>query len=84
VTVHVHIERLVVDGDLLGTGSGRSVGAALEEELAHLLSRDPATSRISARGSRPQIDAGQVGVAGSDAGALGRRVAGAVHRGLRR
>jgi hypothetical protein len=82
MTVHVHIERLVLDDRLVGNGDARSVRAALGSELTQLLQGDPLGAQVGANGSRPRIDAGQLGVAAADAGALGRQVAGALHRGL--
>jgi len=37
MTIHVHIERLILDGLPLGPGGGARVQAAVEAELARLL-----------------------------------------------
>jgi hypothetical protein len=77
--IHVHIDRLVVDAPLLDRGSGPDLEAAVTQELGRLLAGRGLPPR---GGAMPRLDAGTVGAASPDAGAFGRQIAGAVHKGI--
>jgi hypothetical protein len=82
-TITVHIGRLVLEGLSIHPREGRQVQAAVERELTRLfadgrLATELTTSRAVASLATPSID-----VAGNaNAGAVGERIAGAVHAGL--
>lgn len=85
MTVHVHIERLVLDGLPLGPGDGPAVQTAVEAELTRLLAE---------RGLAPALERGGAldSVRGADlqlppaapANAVGTQIGGAIHRSLSR
>jgi hypothetical protein len=86
--IEIHIERLVLDGVHLESGGAERLQQAITAELERLLQEQSAGSPaggLSAGpgGVYPRVDAGQVSWAperGPEA--LGRQVAGALHRGL--
>jgi hypothetical protein len=82
VTVHVHIERLVLDGLQVPPDQRPIVQAALASELEHLVANygleAEALSRRAVTGAGPRT----LGVAASDAARLGQQIAGAVYKDL--
>lgn len=78
MSIHVHIERLVLEGLDARPGQGPVIGAALEQELARLL----ATQGLDAASSRsePHLPAGELHLGSpSDPPSLGRQIGGALY-----
>lgn len=89
MNVHVHIERLVLDGLTLGPGDAGRVRAAVEAELGRLLADGGVAPELRSGGAlpgvtTPSITLGPPGAPGGPAGALdsGREIARAVYRGI--
>lgn len=82
MTIHVHIERLILDGLTVGPAQGAHVRAALSLELGRLLSAGGLGPELSSGGARPRIDAGTISMSSGSVDSLGRGIAGAVYRGL--
>jgi hypothetical protein len=79
--VRVRIERLVLDG--VETADGRAVARALEAELAARLAHGGLPQLLAAAGDHPRLQAPAVQLDPATApGALGQRVAAALHTGL--
>jgi hypothetical protein len=85
MNVHVHIERLVLDGLPVEAGSGAAVRAAVEAELAELITEHGLGSGLQRGGAHACMRGGNIAMcAGPDPDALGKQIGGAVHRGLMR
>lgn len=81
--VHVHVDRLVVEGPSLRPDDGRRVADALSRELTRLLSGGDLGPGLRTARAEPRIDAPPVvASAWSSPAALGRQAAGSIHRGL--
>jgi len=77
----VHIERLILDG--LPVTQGPLVQAAVEGELARLLSHGNSTARFNTGGALASLKGGSIQVAkGAGAAGLGAQIAAAVYGGL--
>jgi hypothetical protein len=83
MTVHVHIERLVLDG-LADPPDRAVVQAALSAELSRLLGARGLGPDLAAGAARARLDAGSISVAPGDPALLGQSIASAVHRGMAR
>jgi hypothetical protein len=85
MSIELHIERLVLDGMPLPHGRERQLRAALQRELAALLSTAGVGDRLRDHGSAPGLQ-GTAMRMGRDVGAahLGRQIAGSVFGGLTR
>jgi hypothetical protein len=79
--VHLHIERLVLEG--VDAGDRAALSAAIEAELAKLLRRPGAIEALGAARQIDRTDGGSFRTAG-EAGveAMGASLARAIHRGL--
>jgi hypothetical protein len=79
MSIHVHIERLVLEGLDARPGQGPVIGAAVERELARLLAArglDAASSR-----NEPHLPAGRLHLPSqNDPRGLGRQIGGAVYQ----
>jgi hypothetical protein len=90
VNVHVHIERLVLDGLTLGPGDAGRVRAEVEAELCRLLTGGGVSSHLVSGGAlasvaAPAITLGPPGApAGERSGALesGREIARSIYGGI--
>jgi hypothetical protein len=82
VTVHVHIERVVVDGLALSPADRRAFGDTLGAELTRLLIADGLPGTLHASVALHRATAPALAVGTRSAGDLGRHVAGAVYRSL--
>lgn len=83
MTVHVHIERLVLDGLPFPPAQGSLLRAAVEGELADRLATDGLVTSVSAGGAIARLATRPIQLSAQpDAGALGRQIAAAVHTGL--
>jgi hypothetical protein len=80
--LRVRIERLVLEG--VDAGDGAAVARALEAELAGRLAGGSVPPLLAAAGDHPRLQAPAVQLDPATApGVLGRRVAAALHAGLR-
>jgi hypothetical protein len=83
--IELHIERLVVHGVPLSGGGRDLLRVAMEAELSRLLSRGGVAAPLQAAGALHGITASAIQLDGMQSpSALGRQIAGAVHRGIGR
>jgi hypothetical protein len=79
----LHIERLVLEGIPLGARDAGLLHAAVERELARLLSSGAVAPALLEGGAMPRLAAPSIALQpGIAAGVLGQRIAGAVYRGM--
>ena len=81
MSIHVHIERLILDGLPLTHGQGAGVQAAVETELARLLGAAPGgiSPAWRAGGAIPSLRAGALSLAATGSPTqIGRQIAGAL------
>lgn len=84
-SVHVRIERLVLEGLPLTRAQGEQVGAALEAELSRLLAEGRLDPALLASGALPALPAGPLRLdADTSPARLGRQIARAIHEGISR
>lgn len=81
--IHLHIERLILDGLPIERAQGSQVQAAVEAELARLLAENGLESSLAVGGAVPQVRAGamQLSAGGSPAD-MGTQIARSVYGGL--
>ena len=85
VTVHVHIERLVLDGLHVPPDQRPLLEAAVEAEFARRLAAGDPTSGVLSGGAFARLATPTIHLpAHHDAAMLGRQIASAVHTGLTR
>lgn len=83
MTIEIHIERLILDGLPVTRDQGALVGAAVRAELERLIGAVGLLPGARTDGAAARVDAGGFALGPSaDPGALGRQIAGSVHRGL--
>lgn len=83
MTIHVHIERLVLDGLPVTRLQGPQVRAAVEAELARRLVAGDLAPGLAQGGAVPSVRAPSITLnAGAGPHALGRQIATAIHGGL--
>ncbi|BBL72821.1 hypothetical protein [Methylogaea oryzae] len=83
MNVNLHIERLILEGLDLPPGQKRLLHAAVEAELARLLSEGGLSSPLTGGGAMPSLAGPSMQFqAGSSPSALGRQIAGALYRGI--
>lgn len=81
--VELHVEELVLEG--FASGDGARIGAAVQRELARLLSAQAVPAALSQAHEVDVVHAGQFGVpTGAASEAIGARIARAVYGGLTR
>ena len=81
--IQLHIDRLVLDGLPVDWASGPAVKAAVE--LTRLLSKGSLATELASGIAVPALRGGSINVADKvKPTALGRDIAGAVYRGIRR
>jgi hypothetical protein len=81
--IHVHIERLILDGLPIDRRSAPQVERAVQQELARLLSTAPLPAGVLAGGAIAKMQAAQITAAeGKPAPALGADIAQSLHGGL--
>jgi hypothetical protein len=79
--IHLHIERLVIDG--VAIDQPRILGKALEQELSGRLIEGGLSSELSAGVALPHMRGGEIEIArGSHSARLGTQIGGAVYRGI--
>jgi hypothetical protein len=82
MTMHLHIEHLVLEGAQFDGMHGRSVQAAVEQELTRSLASGPVTP-FSADSALALVNGGSIQVAErADPGPLGEQIAAAVYCGV--
>lgn len=82
MSIHLHIDRLVLEGLPLSQGDGPLLQAALESELTRLLG-DGLSGELAKGAAVPRLKAQGIDVAPSDGPkAIGRKIAGSVCGGL--
>ena len=85
MNIKLHIERLVLDGLNVGPGQGVQVKAAVEAELARLLTSGGVSEALQSGGAFYQVRTGGVEVAAEGSPArLGHQIAHAVYGGIGR
>ncbi len=83
MSVHLHIERLVLDGLTLGPRERRELEAALGAELGRLLGQGELHPELAAGGAVPSLRAPDLAlVAGQGPTGLGEGLARSIHGGL--
>jgi len=85
VNIHLHIERLVLDGLPIGAHQGRLVQAAMEAELSRLLAAGAAPDSFGHGFAVPSVRTDPVQLRGDATPRdIGAQVAQAVHGGIRK
>lgn len=85
MNINLHIERLVLDGLPLERGQEPLLRAAVQAELARLITADGLSSGLISGGATPRLQAGEIRLsAGSNSHRLGQQIARAVYGGLGR
>lgn len=81
--INVHIERLILDGLPVASSQGPLLQAAVEAELARLLSVNGLSHELRAGGAIPEVAAGPLQVTSeSTPKKLGQQIAWAVYGGI--
>jgi hypothetical protein len=80
--VAVRIERLVLDGISLGPGDAGRIRASVEAELGRLLADGEISPAFASGAAVPEVGGGAIELDQGGPGALGRRIARAVYRGI--
>jgi hypothetical protein len=84
MNINLYVERLVLDGLPITRSQGVLVQAAVEAELAQLLSDGGLASTLLSGGALPSVRAGAIQLTGeSHPTQIGQQVARAVYGGLR-
>jgi len=84
MNINLYIERLVLDGLPITRSQGALVQAAVEAELAQLLSDGGLASTLQSGGASPSMRADAIQLAGeSHPAQIGHQIARAVYGGLR-
>jgi hypothetical protein len=83
VTIHLHIDRIVLEGALFQGWTPRFIQAAVARELTRLLSEAGPAAHLASGGSLASIDGGSLYLAAdTDATGLGQQIAGSLHASL--
>jgi len=82
MSIHLHIERLVIDESLLGTERAGTVRAAIERDLARHLAHPGALETLKSIGAIDALPAVSLPLADRPRDRLGPRIATAVQDGL--
>jgi hypothetical protein len=83
MNIQLHIERLVLDGLPLGPGGGARVQAAVEAELARLLSEGGVADGWLAGGVMPEVRAAPIQLSvGARPAEIGGQIASSVYRSI--
>ena len=81
--IHLHIERLILDGLPIERSQGPFVQAAVEAELSRLLTENGLAADLQAGGTVPSINAAGIQLAaGSSPAQMGRQIAQSVYDGI--
>jgi hypothetical protein len=83
VNIHLHIERLILDGLPVGPGQGARVQAAVEGELARLLAEGGLAPGLRAGGALRAVPANPIQLApGNNPTQIGMQIAQSVYGGI--
>lgn len=83
MNVHLHIQRLILDGLPLDTAQGPAVQAAVEAELVRLIAERGLVPTLQQGGALAYVRGGEINSARSDTpDSLGEKIGRAVHGGL--
>jgi hypothetical protein len=83
MNLHLHIDRLILDGVEVPLGKPRVLQAAVESELVRLLTAGGISADIARGGARPDVGAKPIRLeSAKDPVALGRRIARSVYGGI--
>jgi hypothetical protein len=83
MNIHVHIERLILDGLPIGAGQGALVQAAVEAELAGLLVEGGIAPVLQSGGALPSVRAAAMQLtAQSSPAQMGQQIAQSVYAGM--
>ncbi len=85
MNIQLHIERLILEDLPISRAQGPQVQAAVEAELARLLTQNGIAPTLASGGALRSVSAEAIEIAPkSEAATLGYQIAGAVHGGLNR
>lgn len=83
MSISVHIERLILDGLPIAQRDRARLQAAIEEELARLLSKGALSVDLRAPGTLPRLTGGAIELTGSEEPSLlGKHIAQAIYGGI--
>jgi hypothetical protein len=83
ININIHIERLILDGLPISHSQRPMVQAAVEAELARLLTNDGLAPGLQTGGMAPRIPGGDIQLTGdNNPKALGQQIAQAVYGGI--
>jgi len=83
MNIHIHVERLILDGLPVTNLQGPQVRAAVEKELARLLAAEGLSHEIRGAGVVPHVSGGTLRIGTEiQAARLGQSIAQAVHEGI--
>ena len=83
--IHLHIDRLILDGFDLPAGQHGELQSALAEELTTMLANGGLNRSLASGGAYYQVPSGQINLPNPpEPGDMGRQIAGAVFAGLGR
>jgi hypothetical protein len=83
MNINLHIERLILDGLALEAGDGTALRAALEIELARLLSQNTDVSNWQTGAAVPSVRADAIQLkAESSSAQIGRQIAGSIYESI--
>lgn len=81
--IHLHIEQLILDGLPIERGQGSQVQAAIEAELARLLTQNGLAADLLAGGALPNVRASAIQLAPNSTPAqMGAQIAQSVYSGI--
>jgi hypothetical protein len=81
--IHLHIERLILDGLPIERSQGPFVQAAVEAELGRLLTENGLAADLQAGGAMPSVNANGIQLAsGSSPAQMGKQIAQSVYGGI--
>jgi hypothetical protein len=83
MTINLHIERLVLDGVDTAPGQRHLLRGAIESELTRLLTEGGLAEQLTGGATLPRIAGHAIQLEdGNSAAQFGRKVAGAIYRGI--
>jgi hypothetical protein len=80
--IHLHIERLILDGLPLDRSQGPHVQAAVEAELARLLTVNGLGEQFQSGGAVPSVRAPEMQITNNGSTQIGQRIAQSVYDGI--
>ncbi len=81
--IHLHIERLVLDGLPIEHGQGPHVKAAVEAELTRLLTENGLAAELQSGGALPRLNANAIQLPpGGSPAQIGQQIAQSVYGGI--